>query len=177
MQKIFIILLAVSSLLAVSTKKIYNVDGMMCEMGCANTIKGILKDIDGIESFSLDFSTKKLEILFDSDNLTFDKISSSLPNPYKISFIKETVEKEYSVSGMTCMGCVSSIKNSLQDLDGLDNYSVDFDKGVLYIDFDTKKIDDKKILSKIPGKFKVVEIASIEEEVEEKKENLNNKHD
>ena len=68
------------------------------------------------------------------------------------------------------MGCVHSIRTSIENLDGLENYTVDHEKGMLYIEFDIEKIDDKVILSKIPEKFKVVEFVSIQEEkVQEEK--------
>ena len=176
MRKIFIIFLVVSSVFAVSTKKIYNVDGMMCGFGCVSTISNTLKTLEGVEEFSIDFETKKMEILFDSENLTSQKVITTLPNPYKTTFIKETIEKEYTVSGITCMGCVHSIRTSIENLEGLEDYTVDHEKGMLYIEFDVEKIDDKTILSKIPEKFKVVEFVSIEEEKveEEKVEELKN---
>ena len=168
MRKIFVIFLAISSIFAASTKKVYNVDGMMCGVGCVNTISNTLKTLEGVEEFSIDFSTKRMEVLFDTENLTSEKVISALPNPYKVTFIKETIEKEYAVSGMTCMNCVNSIRTSIQDLEGLENYMVDFEKDMLYIEFDIQKIDEKKILDRIPEKFKVVELVSIEEEKVEK---------
>ena len=177
MKKIFIIFLAISSVFAASTKKIYNVDGMMCGVGCVNTISNTLKTLEGVEEFSIDFSTKRMEVLFDTENLTSEKVISALPNPYKVTFIKETIEKEYAVSGMTCMGCVNSIRTSIQDLEGLENYMVDFEKDMLYIEFDIKKTDDKTILSKIPEKFKVVELVSINEEDKIEEDNEEDKEE
>ena len=167
MRKLFIVFFAISSVFAVSTKKIYNVDGMMCGSGCINTISNILKNLDGVEEFSIDFETKKMEILFDSENLTTEKVVAALPNPYKTTFIKETIEKEYTVSGITCMGCVHSIRTSIENLEGLEDYTIDHENSMLYIEFDVQKTDDKIILSKIPEKFKVVEFVSIEEKKNE----------
>jgi len=164
MRKLFIVFFTISSVFAISTKKIYNVDGMMCGFGCVNTISNTLKTLEGVEEFSIDFPTKKMEVLFDSENLTSEKIIKALPNPYKVTFVKETMRKEYTVSGITCMGCVHSIRTSIEKLDGLENYTVDHEQGMLYIEFDIEKIDDKVILSKIPEKFKVVEFVSIQEE-------------
>ena len=170
MRKLFIVFFAISSVFAISTKKIYNVDGMMCGFGCVNTISNTLKALEGVEEFTVDYPTRTMEVLFDSENLKSEKVIAALPNPYKATFIKETMEKEYTVSGITCMSCVHSIRTSIENLDGLENYTVDHEKGMLYIEFDVQKIDDKIILSKIPEKFKVVEFVSIEEqEVEEKK--------
>ena len=58
MRKIFIIFLAISSVFAISTKKIYNVDGMMCGSGCVNTISNTLKTLEGVEEFSIDFTNR-----------------------------------------------------------------------------------------------------------------------
>ena len=181
MRKIFIIFLAISSVFAASTKKIYNVDGMMCGVGCVNTISNTLKTLNGVEEFSVDFSTKKMEILFDTENLTSEKVIAALPSPYKATFVKETMKKEYTVSGITCMGCVHSIRTSIENSEGLEDYAVDHEKSMLYIEFDIQKTDDKTILSKIPEKFKIVEFVSIEEEkneeekiAEEKIEELKN---
>ena len=172
MNKIFVTFLAFALTIAASTKKIYNVDGMMCGVGCVNTISNVLKNLEGVEEFSIDFSNKKMEVLFDSKKIKSEKIISSLPNPYKAAFIKETTEKEYAISGMTCMNCVNSIRTSIQDLEGLENYMVDFEKDMLYIEFDVEKTDEKKILNRIPEKFKVVELVSIEEEEEVEKEKV-----
>ena len=176
MRKIFVIFLAISSIFAASTKKVYNVDGMMCGFGCVNTISNTLKTFECVEDFSIDFSTKRMEVLFDTENLTSEKVISTLPNPYKVTFIKETIEKEYAVSGITCMGCVNSIRTSIQDSEGLENYIVDYEKDMLYIEIYIEKTDEKKILSRIPEKFKVIEIVSIDKEKveEEKVEELKN---
>ena len=99
-----------------------------------------------------------MEILFDSENLTSEGVIAALPSPYKATFVKETMKKEYTVSGITCMGCVHSIRTSIENLEGLEDYTVDHENSMLYIEFDIEKTDDKKILSKIPEKFKVVDI-------------------
>ena len=59
MRKLFIVFFAISSVFAISTKKIYNVDGMMCGFGCVSTISNTLKILEGVEEFSIDFETKK----------------------------------------------------------------------------------------------------------------------
>ena len=56
------------------------------------------------------------------------------------------------------MGCVNSIQNTIDGLDGIENYDISMEKETLFIEFDISKIDDKIILSKIPEKFKIVEI-------------------
>ena len=65
MRKILIAFLAISSVFAISTKKVYNVEGMMCGVGCVNTINSTLKNLDGIKEIYVDFENKSMEVVFD----------------------------------------------------------------------------------------------------------------
>jgi len=169
MRNIFILFMALAFTYGAPTKKVYSVEGMICGVGCVNTINKTLKSLNGVEDVKVDFINKKMEVIFDDSNIKSENIINSLPNPYKAIFIKETVSKEYTVNGMTCMGCVNSIQNAIDGLEGLENYEVNFEQDMLYIEFDISKIDDKAILSQIPEKFKVVEIILVKVE-----ENLKN---
>ena len=160
MKKIFILIISVSTLFCVSTNKIYNIKGMMCGVGCVDKISSILKDLKGVEEFSVNYDNTTVEVLFDDENLTSEKVIDVMPSPYKMVLIKETISKNYAVSGITCMGCIHNIKNSLNDTEGLENFDLDFDESLLYIEYDFKKTNDKEILNRIPEKFKLVEILS-----------------
>ena len=170
MKNIFILFLVLSLTYAGPTKKIYSVEGMMCGSGCVNTINKTIKSLDGVEDVKVDFQNKKMEVVFDNDNIKSENIINSLPSPYKAVLLKETISKEYAVGGMTCMGCVHSIRTAIDGLEGLENYDVSIEDEMLYIEFNVNVIDDKAILSQIPEKFKIVEIilekeTSLEEEV------------
>ena len=171
MKNIFIVLFGISIIFCAPTKKVYSVEGMMCGVGCVKTINSTLKTVEGIHEFSVDFENKKMEVVFDDDDLTNEKVIASLPNPYKAEFIKETVSKEYMVEGMTCFGCVNSIQNSINEIEGLELYDVKLKEGMLFIEYDVDKTDSEVIISKIPSKFKVVEILSLEVKSDEVEKN------
>ena len=157
MKNIFILFLSLSITYAGTTKKVFNVKGMMCASGCANTINKTIQLLDGVGDVKVDFDNKQMEVICDDSIINTESIIKSLPNPYEVALIKEIISKKYTVGGMTCMGCVSSIRNAIDGLKGLENYDVSIDKETLFIEFDISMIDDKVILSKIPEKFKVVE--------------------
>ena len=173
MKNIFILFLVLSLTYAGPTKKIYTVEGMMCGSGCVNTINKTIKSLDGVQDVKVDFQNKKMEVIFDNDDIKSENITSSLPSPYKAVLLKETISKEYAVGGMTCMGCVHSIRTAIDGLEGIENYDVSIEDEMLYIEFDVSAIDDKTILSQIPEKFKLVEIIS-EKEVPQEDKNLKN---
>ena len=169
MKSIFVLFMALSLVYTAPTKKIYSVNGMMCASGCASTINQKISSLSGVESVDVDFPSKQMEIVFDNINIKSEDIIDFLPSPYTATLIKEIATKEYMVGGMTCMGCVTNIENSIDGIDGLENYDINIKKEMLFIEFDINKTDDKIILSQIPEKFKIVEI-----KLEEDKENLKN---
>ena len=162
MKNIFIILLSFTFIVCAPTKKVYGVDGMMCGVGCVNKISSILKTLEGVHEFSVDYENERMEVVFDNEDLSNETVIESLPNPYKVAFIKETESKEYMVEGMTCFGCVNSIESSINELEGLELYDVKLKEGMLFIEYDINKIDSDSIISHIPSKFKVVEILSLD---------------
>ena len=48
-----------SLIMAAPTKKVLNVEGMMCGYGCVNTINKTLESIDGIETYSVSYENSK----------------------------------------------------------------------------------------------------------------------
>ena len=168
MKKILCMLLLISTVFCASTNKIYNIKGMMSGFGCANKVSSILKSLDGVEEFSVDFESTTVEVLFDDNNLTSEKVERSMPLPYKLTLIKETISKQYAVGGITCMGCVNDINNSLVDTKGLEYYSLDFKENLLSIEYDINQTNVQEVLDRIPDKFKLTEIVSnLDDDTEE----------
>ncbi len=59
--------------------------------------------------------------------------------------------KTYSVEGMTCQGCVSSIESKLGKIDGVKKYEVDLDKGEAVVEFDPEKVKSDDIEKEFEG--------------------------
>ena len=59
--------------------------------------------------------------------------------------------KTYSVEGMTCQGCVSSVESTLGKIDGVQNYEVDLEKGEAVIEFDPEKLKSEDIENEFEG--------------------------
>jgi len=64
----------------------------------------------------------------------------------------------FIVKGMTCQGCVNSVKHTFGSIDGVKNYDVNLDKGKAVVKFDPKITNIKKIENKFKGTpYKVFE--------------------
>ncbi|MCH7724280.1 MAG: heavy-metal-associated domain-containing protein [Bacteroidetes bacterium] len=59
--------------------------------------------------------------------------------------------KTYSIKGMTCQGCVSSVESKLGRIYGLQKYEVDLEKGEAVVEFDPEKVKSDDIEKEFEG--------------------------
>ncbi len=60
---------------------------------------------------------------------------------------------EFDVKGMMCgVGCVNKIKTNIGSLDGVQKCDVNFDKGIMIVDYDENKVNDQTIIKKLTDK-------------------------
>ncbi len=96
---------------------------------------------------------KKIIILF----LSFTFAASF---GYAQTKVKKTEKKlaviTFSVSGMTCEGCVANVESKLKKIDGVKDYKVSLKKNSAVVKFNPKKTSEKeieKIMNKTHYKF------------------------
>lgn len=73
----------IATLLVDLTKKEYEVTGMHC-MGCVNTLEEVLKEVNGINSYIVDFNKKCLLIEFDKNIINEEKIKNKIPEKFSL---------------------------------------------------------------------------------------------
>ncbi len=56
---------------------------------------------------------------------------------------------ELKVEGMTCGGCVNSVQNALNRIDGISSAIADLDSGIVTVDFDSGIIQQSIISASI----------------------------
>ena len=68
------------------------------------------------------------------------------------SFVFSTTSN-FNLEGMMCgVGCVNKIKTQVGALDGVKSCDVNFDKGIMTVDYDEAKLDDKLIIKTLTDK-------------------------
>lgn len=55
------------------------------------------------------------------------------------------------VEGMTCMGCVNSVKRLLSALDGVERVDVDLSQGLVEVSYDPARAQPEAMLHAIEG--------------------------
>ncbi len=78
--------------------------------------------------------------------------------------------KTYSVEGMTCQGCVTSVESKLGNIDGVQKYEVDLEKGEAVVEFDPEKVKSEDIEKEFEGTSYKVTVKEIETETNEQEE-------
>jgi len=59
----------------------------------------------------------------------------------------------FNVEGMMCgVGCVNKIKTNIGSIDGVKSCDINFDKGIMTVEYDETKLDDKKIIKALNDK-------------------------
>lgn len=56
----------------------FEIEGMTCEVGCANLIEGKLNKLDGITEAKVDFKTKTATVIYDADKVNQEKITKTV---------------------------------------------------------------------------------------------------
>ena len=54
------------------------------------------------------------------------------------------METEIGIGGMTCGGCVNSVKNVLQKIPGVTSVDVSLDRGIARVKYDAPKTDSSQ---------------------------------
>ena len=58
------------------------------------------------------------------------------------------IVESYKVDGMHCQyGCANKVQSIMNDLDGMKKCEVDFDKSLMTVEYDDKKVNESLILS------------------------------
>ena len=60
----------------------------------------------------------------------------------------KNIKTTLGVTGMTCQGCVNSVKKTLDSIDGVEKYEVSLEDGEAVVEFDPAKTSIEKIEKK-----------------------------
>jgi len=58
---------------------------------------------------------------------------------------KKSAKTTVNIDGMTCQSCVNSVEKKLGQIDGVTKYDVSLEKNEAVIEYDPKKVNEKKI--------------------------------
>ena len=130
-------------------KKNYQLGGVTCQV-CVNKIEKKLGKIDGISEAIVNFSNEKLNVAYDENLVSSEKIEEVVKKlGYEISEINDLKDVELDISGISCQVCVNKIEKKVAKLEGVESVVVNLANSRGKIVYDSDKIKLSEILEVI----------------------------
>ncbi|MFK8266042.1 heavy metal translocating P-type ATPase [Capnocytophaga cynodegmi] len=106
-------------------KQTYYIKGMSC-YGCIGTVEKALSNLDTIHSVKIDLDSQQAQIESDEE-IPFSLLEKALEKTnYSIhTNLTDAQTYTYFVKGMSCSGCENTVREALQEIDGVEEISVD----------------------------------------------------
>ena len=129
------------------------ITGMTCA-SCAASVESSLKKMEGVQKIAVNLMTGRTKITFDPEKADPRKFVEKIDSiGYGATFFEPDgsyeTKLDVKISGMTCASCVGTIENSLNNLDGVKQVSINLatDKGQIV--FDSRFVKESQIINTI----------------------------
>ncbi|MDY0347114.1 MAG: heavy metal translocating P-type ATPase [Acholeplasma sp.] len=128
-------------------KKSFNVEGMTCA-SCVKAVERETKKVEGVKSVSVNLITNKMQVEFDEQVATIEKIESGVKKAgYQAKVEQETLT--LSVEGMTCASCSAAVERTSRKTAGVFKADVNLATQKLTITVDPNAFDLTELKRKV----------------------------
>ncbi|MDZ7715176.1 MAG: heavy metal translocating P-type ATPase [Balneolaceae bacterium] len=104
-------------------KKTLQIEGMHCA-SCVSAVEKSLKNIEGVEEASVNLATESASVSYDGEKVRNSDFAEAVENAGYSLAQDEMQTRTLKIEGMHCASCVSSVDKFLQQLDGVQEVSV-----------------------------------------------------
>ena len=128
-------------------KKSFNVEGMTCA-SCVKAVERETKKVEGVKSVSVNLITNKMQVEFDEQVATIEKIESGVKKAgYQAKVEQETLT--LSVEGMTCASCSAAVERTSRKTAGVFKADVNLATEKLTLTVDPNAFDLTELKRKV----------------------------
>ena len=128
-------------------KKSFNVEGMTCA-SCVKAVERERKKVEGVKSVSVNLITNKMQVEFDEQVATIEKIESGVKKAgYQAKVEQETLT--LSVEGMTCASCSAAVERTSRKTAGVFKADVNLATEKLTLTVDPNAFDLTELKRKV----------------------------
>lgn len=119
--------------------KMFTIEGMTCA-SCAQTVENTTKELPGVENAVVNLATEKLNVSYNQETISETDIQEAVSDAgYKA--ISNQVKKTLNVEGMTCASCAQTVEKSAQQLEGMNEASVNLATEKLTVAYDPSTLN------------------------------------
>ena len=114
----------------------FGLTGMTCA-SCAQTISESLSGLEGIEKADVNLATEKATVTYDPSKVNIEEMRKAVIDAGYDVIINEVT---FSIGGMTCATCASTVEEAVQGLDGVLSAMVNLATDKLTVRYDPQKV-------------------------------------
>ena len=92
-----LLIFAIGYLLAGETVSTYKIKGMTCAFGCPQKVEESLKDVEGIKSCKVDFSTQTAIVTYDDQKIDSDNIAKTITDATYFKAVDKEGKKTWAI--------------------------------------------------------------------------------
>lgn len=122
------------------SKATFKIDGMSCS-SCALSIEKKLNVTEGVVSANINFAAEKAQIEFDKEKVQVEQLTKIVE---ELGYVPKTEEKKEKVTlkvrGMSCSSCSNKVEKTLNNLEGIEEATVNLPAEKTTISYDPSKI-------------------------------------
>lgn len=104
-------------------KKNLSISGMHCA-SCVSAVEKSLNSVEGVEQASVNLATESATVSYDEGKVSNDDLEQAVQEAGYSLAEEEPQSRTLRIEGMHCASCVSSVQQSLEELDGVQEASV-----------------------------------------------------
>lgn len=123
--------------------KTFGIEGMSCA-SCAQSVEKATSKLSGVVKSSVNLATEKMTIEYDGEQLGEAEIKQAVADA-GFQAIGQTVQRSFSIEGMSCASCAQSIEKAVNQLAGVDQANVNLATEKMMVQFDPTVLNSGEI--------------------------------
>lgn len=125
-------------------KKTYTITGMHCA-GCANSVKKVLEQIDGISAADVNLAAEKATVHFSEQSIDDHAVVEAVQKAGFKVHLPEKKSITFHVGGMHCTGCSSAVEKTINSIDGVVSATVNLAAETAVVELESDQLVDEII--------------------------------
>lgn len=105
------------------TRKTLRIEGMHCA-SCVSAVEKSLSKVDGVEEASVNLATETATVSFDENKTGEEEFRQAVEDAGYAVAEEKSESRMLKIEGMHCAGCVNSVEQSLNTLEGVKEVNV-----------------------------------------------------
>lgn len=98
----------------------FNIEGMHCA-SCVNNVEKAIKTVDGVDDVAVNLATERANVSLKNDDTNPVKIIKAIEDA---GYSAKSETLQFSIKGMSCASCVSSVESALKNRVGVKDVNV-----------------------------------------------------